>query len=224
MSRSRAVSSGTVLGSARRRGAAKKPSIRAATAGPKIACPAATARTALDDLVLPGALEQVAARPGLHGGEDGRVIVVHRQHQHRGLRRRPRGSAGWPRRRRARPSARPSGPRPGAAAGSRRTRLLAVRRLAHDLEVLDRVEQRRRPVRTTGWSSASRIRRVTSPSSRAGTPGGPGSSSRPAREGGTCSGSSHLSLGTADGSIVRHPLEPGGCHEHHTSPRNRPAP
>ncbi len=37
------------------------------------------------DLVLLGALEQVAAGAGLHRGEHGGVLVVHRQHQHRGL-------------------------------------------------------------------------------------------------------------------------------------------
>ena len=54
--------------------------------GPKIACSGHRSDGA-DDLVLVGALEEVAARPGLHGGEHRGVVVVHREHQHRRLRR-----------------------------------------------------------------------------------------------------------------------------------------
>ena len=39
-----------------------------------------------DDLVLLGALEQVAPSAGLHRGEHGRVVVEHREHQYGGLR------------------------------------------------------------------------------------------------------------------------------------------
>ncbi len=38
------------------------------------------------DVVRRGALEDVAARPGPHRGEDGRVVLEHGEHQHRGPR------------------------------------------------------------------------------------------------------------------------------------------
>ena len=42
-----------------------------------------------DDLAAAGSLEQVAARPGAHGREDGVLVLHHREHQHADVRRRP---------------------------------------------------------------------------------------------------------------------------------------
>jgi hypothetical protein len=71
-------------GSAAIGAAVKKRSIRSATAGPKIASPAATARTARPSSSC-SALDHVSAGPRTHRDEHRFVVVEHRQHQHRHL-------------------------------------------------------------------------------------------------------------------------------------------
>ena len=131
------------------------------------------------DLVLLGALEQVAAGAGLHRGEHGGVVVVHREHQHGGVRAPPRGSGGSPRRRRARASGRPSARRRGAAAGPRGPPPRRRRPRRPPRSRRGCPSSARSPRRTTGWSSASSTRSGHLPIMAARRrPSDPGSSSR----------------------------------------------
>ena len=119
---------------------------RRAIAGPKIASPRRDRADGAHDLVLVGALEQVAARAGAHGGEDRVVVLEHRQHQHADVRAGRDDRAGGLDAVRARASAGPSRPRRAASSRASGDRLGAVGGLADDLDVAARVEQRAQPV------------------------------------------------------------------------------
>ena len=122
ISRSRGVSSGNgSVGGGRRRVARSARATATAMPGPKIAWPRDHGPDGVGDLLLLGPLEEVAPGAGLHRGEDGGVVVVHREHEHGGRRAPTRAAGGSPRPRRCRASGRPSAPRRAGRAAASRT-------------------------------------------------------------------------------------------------------
>ena len=160
------------LGAARARRRRRTRSSARPTDGPKIASPPATARDRAHDLVLVGALEQVAPGAGAHRGEDRVVVVEHGQHEDATC-----GLVATIRRVASMPS------RPGIRRSITTTSgLLRVRR-GDRLDPVGLPPRRppspscaassgRRPRRNSGWSSATRIAHASSRVTRAGPAGG----------------------------------------------------
>ena len=126
--------------------AADLPISRPATAGESTDSPRAAARTAAEQLVARGVLEQVAGGAGLDRGQHVAVGVVRGEHQHPGRGRRARELARSPRRRPSPASAGPSARRPASSRGDQRERLGAVAGLADHLEAVVAGEHAAQPV------------------------------------------------------------------------------